>query len=68
MHQLVERLEREEKVKVEALEVWHDEENEKRWLELDKDLCGGVPFFYNIKTNKWRCGEVSYEELKEWAK
>jgi len=68
MHKLVERLEKEEKVKVQALEVWHDAENEKKLLELDKDLCGGVPFFYNTKTNKWICGEVPYEELKEWAK
>ena len=44
MHELVERLEKEEGIKVESLEVWHNKENEKRLLELDKDLCGGVPF------------------------
>lgn len=69
MHELVERLEKEEEgVKVEALEVWHNKENEARLLELDKDLCGGVPFFYNTKTNKFICGEASYEILKKWAK
>lgn len=67
MHALTERLEKEEGIKVERLEVWHNEENEKRLLELDKDLCGGVPFLYNTKTNKWICGEASYEELKDWA-
>ena len=67
MHELVERLEKEEGIKVEALEVWHNKENEKRLLELDKGLCGGVPFFYNTKTKKWICGEASYEELKSWA-
>ena len=68
MHELVVRLEKEEGVKVEALEVWHNEENEKKMLEYDKDLCGGVPFFYNTKTKKFICGESSYEELKDWAK
>ncbi len=68
MHKLVVKLEREEGIKVEALEVWHNEENEKRLLEIDKDLCGGVPFFYNTKNKKFICGEASYKELVEWAK
>jgi hypothetical protein len=67
MHDLVLKLEKEEGIKIEALEVWHNKENEKRLLELDKDLCGGVPFFYNEKTKKFLCGSVSYEELKNWA-
>ena len=67
MHTLVEKLEKEEGIKVESLEVWHNKENEKRLLELDKNLCGGVPCFYNTKTNKWICGESNYRELKEWA-
>ena len=68
MHELVERLEKEEGVQVEALEVWHNKENEKKLLELDKDFCGGVPFFFNTKTGKWICGEASYEEPKDGAK
>ena len=67
MHSLVERLEKEEGIKVESLETWHNTENEKRLIELDKDLCGGVPFFYNLKSKKWICGEATYEELKDWA-
>ena len=67
MHALVERLEKEEGVKVESLEVWHNEENEKRLLELDKNLCGGVPFFYNTKTKQFICGEEEYEIFKRWA-
>jgi hypothetical protein len=67
MHDLVVRLEKEEGIKIEALEVWHNKENEKRLIELDKDFCGGVPFFYNTKTEKWICGDASYEELKDWA-
>ncbi len=49
-------------------EVWHNKENMELVKELDKgDACGGLPFYYNEKTGKWLCGEVSYEELKEWA-
>jgi len=67
MHELIVRLEKEKGIKVEALEVWHNKENEKLLLELDKDFCGGVPFFYNTKTKKWICGEGSYKEFKDWA-
>ena len=68
MHELVERLEKEEGAKVDAFEVWHNKENEAKLLELDKDLCGGVPFFYNTQTHKFICGEAGYETLKKWAK
>lgn len=69
MHVLVERLEKEEGVKVEAIEVWHNKENEKKMEEIECfNECGGVPFFYNTKTKKWICGEDSYENLKSWAK
>ena len=67
MHDLVLRLEKEEGVKVERIEVWHNKENEARLIKLDKDMCGGVPFFYNEKTKKWICGDGTYEELKAWA-
>ena len=65
--ELVVRLEKEEGIKVEAIEVWHNKENEARLIALDKDFCGGVPFFYNTKTEKWICGSDSYENLKAWA-
>ncbi len=68
MHKLVERLEKEEALKVDTFEVWHNEENAKKLEALDKDFCGGVPFFYNTKTNKWICGEAEYVELEAWAK
>ncbi|MES2023497.1 MAG: hypothetical protein V4439_02330 [Patescibacteria group bacterium] len=67
MHELVERLEKEEGIKVESLETWHNAENEKRLNEIDKDMCGGVPFFYNTETKKFICGEADYETLKAWA-
>lgn len=68
MHELVIRLEKEENIKIKSLEVWHNKKNKKRLLKFDQELCGGVPFFFNTKNNKWICGEVSYKELKEWAK
>jgi len=68
MHDLVERLEKEEGIKIDSFECWHNEENAKKLEELDKDMCGGVPFFYNTKTKKFICGDASYEILKAWAK
>lgn len=67
MDPLIERLEKEEGVKIERLEVWHNADNLNIMRELDKGFCGGVPFFYNKKTNKWICGSTSYEKFKEWA-
>ncbi|HNW71417.1 MAG TPA: hypothetical protein PKZ36_01075 [Candidatus Paceibacterota bacterium] len=67
MHNLVIRLEQKEGIKIDSIEVWHNKENEKRLIEIDRDFCGGVPFFYNEKTKKYICGDVSYRELKKWA-
>ena len=67
MHPLVERLEKEAGLKVEKYEVWHNAENAKKMEEYDKDLCGGVPFFYNTETKDYICGEADYERLKKWA-
>jgi len=67
MRPLVERLENEEKVVIDKFETWHNEENVKKYEEYDKGKCGGVPFFYNTKTDKFICGEASYNELKQWA-
>ncbi len=67
MEPLVERLGDEIGIKIERIEVWHNEANAKRMREYDKGYCGGVPFFYNKKTEKWICGTVDYERLKQWA-
>lgn len=67
MRPLVEKLESETGAQVEKLEIWHNKENEARMRELDRDFCGGVPFFYNTKTSKWICGEANYDKLREWA-
>ena len=68
MEPLIEKLEKEEGLKIERLEVWHNADNLNVMREYDKGYCGGVPFFYNKKTGKWICGSTSYEKFKEWAK
>ncbi len=67
MDPLVKKLEKELKIKVTKLEVWHDMKNAKFLQETDKGVCGGVPFFYNEKSKKHICGAVSYAVLKAWA-
>ncbi len=67
MRALTEQLEKEKNVTIDRFEVWHDEENVKKMEELDKEPCGGVPFFINTKTGKTICGEATYKELVKWA-
>jgi len=58
-----------EGVDIKKVEVWHNKENDKILVELDKgdNTCGGVPFFLNQKTGKTICGEATYKEIKKWA-
>ena len=67
MDPLIAKLEKETKLKITKLEVWHNAKNAAIFQKLDAGKCGGVPFFFNEKTKKWLCGEVPYSELKEWA-
>lgn len=67
MRPLVEKLEKEEKIKFDRFEVWHNPENVKKLSGYDKGRCGGVPFFINTDTDKFICGEASYEKLKNLA-
>jgi thiol-disulfide isomerase/thioredoxin len=67
MAPLIEKLEKEEKVKIKKIEVWHNEANARLMQQIDRNFCGGVPFFFNIKTGKWICGSISYDKLKDWA-
>jgi len=64
----VEELEEQEGVEVDQREVWNDQENAEKMQELDDGKCGGVPFFYNTKSDEWICGEADLETLKSWAK
>ena len=71
MMPLVDRLVKDEKVKIKKLEVWHSEENAtamRSYGPVIKTACGGffgTPTF--IKGERALCGECSYEELKKWA-
>ena len=67
MDPLVQKLEKEQKITVDRIEVWHNDQNMAKLQKLDAGKCGGVPFFYNLKNKKWICGSTSYEHLKEWA-
>lgn len=69
MEKILNKLIKEEGYKVEKIEIWHNEENNKMLEELDceDEPCGGVPFFLNQKTHKTLCGEVTAKEIKEWA-
>ena len=67
MDPLVERLEKELKVKFKRLEVWHNSANAQLMEQYDRGYCGGVPFFFNKRTGKWICGEVPYDQLKKFA-
>src|SRR3989344_3511343 len=64
---VVDKLEKEEGIKIEKYEVWHDDKNLQKMQEYDRGLCGGVPFFYNTEDKTFLCGEASLEELKKWA-
>lgn len=67
MEEKVEKVQQEEEVEVEQLEVWNDKDNAEKQAELDDGKCGGVPFFFNTDSEEWICGETSYENLKKWA-
>lgn len=68
MFPLVERLEKELKIKVKKLEVWHDSKNRKIYDKRNTKMkCTGVPYFYDEKTGESICGAVSYDILKKWA-
>ena len=73
MMKLVERLEKEENVRFEKLEVWHNQENAKKMRSLSsviKPACGGelgTTTFYDPFGGVALCGEKPYEELRKWA-
>ncbi len=56
-------------INIKKVEVWHNKENDKLLGELDSgdDMCGGVPFFLNQISGKTPCGEVTMNEIKNWA-
>ena len=73
MMPLVDRLEKEEGIVFEKLEIWHNEKNAdlmRSYRNIITPKCGGqlrTPTFLNTETKDALCGEVEYEILKEWA-
>jgi len=73
MMPLVERLEKETGIKIEKLEVWHDEKNANLMRKHEKAIVqasGGIfgtPAFIASNEKRALCGEMPYEELKKWA-
>ena len=67
MAPLVEKLEKEERVKIEKFEVWHNSQNAALLEKYDAGKCGGVPFFFNEGTGQWICGAADYPAFKKWA-
>ncbi len=69
----VDKLEKETDIKLERLEIWHNEKNAdlmRSYKPIIAPKCGGqlkTPTFFNTETNDVICGEVEYEKLKEWA-
>jgi thiol-disulfide isomerase/thioredoxin len=74
MMPLVDKLEKEESIKFERLEIWHNEKNAdlmRSFRPVITPKCGGqlrTPTFFNTETNDALCGEVEYEKLKNWVK
>lgn len=67
MDALMARLEDDLGISMEHLEIWHNQANAALFRQYDQGRCGGVPFYYNTRTDKWLCGTVSYQVLKQWA-
>ncbi len=74
MMPLVDKLEKEEGIVLEKLEVWHDEKNAdlmRSYKDFLTPKCGGqlrTPTFFNTETKDVVCGEIPYETLRDWAK
>ena len=71
MRPLFMKLMRDTGIQLEEKDTWASQADfrlmENYQEELDDPDCAGIPFFYNTKTKKHLCGEVSYKKLQEWA-
>jgi len=73
MMPVVDRLEEETGIRLERLEVWHNEENAdlmRSFKDIIRPKCGGqlrTPTFFNTENQEVLCGEVEFEVLKTWA-
>ncbi|MFA6407321.1 MAG: thioredoxin family protein [Candidatus Paceibacterota bacterium] len=67
MKPFVEKIELDNHLTIERLEVWHDIANQQLMKEYDTEHCEGVPFFYNTRSKKSICGETDFQSLEDWA-
>ncbi|VWU51363.1 conserved protein, unknown function [Hepatocystis sp. ex Piliocolobus tephrosceles] len=68
MEKLLKKLKEEEGVNFLKLEVQDNPYNLNLLQELDYDnLCGGLPYYYNLKTHYNICGSTTYQNLRNWA-
>ncbi len=69
VEKLIKKLEQEEGIVLDWKEIWHNNANLELAEKYDKEIdCGGVPMLINTDTDRALCGEISYDELKSWAK
>ena len=69
MFPLIEKLEKEEGMKVEKLEIWHNSKNKQIYDKCNNTIkCTGVPYLYNENSGKGICGTIDYQGLKKWVK
>ncbi|CAA9988544.1 conserved Plasmodium protein, unknown function [Plasmodium knowlesi strain H] len=68
MEKLLTKLKNEEGVNFLKLEMYENSYNFELLQQLDYDnLCGGLPYYYNLKTHYNICGATTYHNLRNWA-
>mmetsp|Transcript_896 Transcript_896/g.1941 ORF Transcript_896/g.1941 Transcript_896/m.1941 type:complete len:166 (-) Transcript_896:225-722(-) len=68
MEPVLDELREETGLATRKFEVWYNDDNLRLLQRLDRDsACGGVPFFYNMKTRGWVCGATTYSNFKAFA-
>ncbi|SBT71592.1 thioredoxin-like protein, putative [Plasmodium malariae] len=68
MEKLLTKLKEEEDVNLLKLEMYENSYNFELLQQLDyNNLCGGLPYYYNLKTHYNICGATTYHNLRNWA-
>jgi hypothetical protein len=68
MMPLVQKMEEQFGIEVRRFEVWRGPQKAQELLsKMDRQRCGGVPFFYNKDTKLSICGATTEANLRQWA-
>jgi thiol-disulfide isomerase/thioredoxin len=73
MRPLIAKLAFDTEITLDERDVWTSQadfriyENYQDSVKKKDPECDGLPFFYDVKTKEYLCGEVSYRALKTWA-